>query len=327
MDLVTGASGFLGGHLVDRLVADGASVRALVRPSSNATRLEKLGIQFAVGSFEDAASLDRAMRGVSRVFHCAAMVADFGSWDTFKATNVTGVEALLRSAEKAGVKRFIHVSTSDVYGHPNVPVDETAPLRKRGWPYGDTKIESEKIVWKAYHESAIPITVVRPVSIYGPRSPSIVLEVVDLLKRGQMMHIGGGHAIAGLAYVANVVDLLLLAAESQAAVGQAYNASDGTLHTWRDYVDRLADIVDVRRPTMNIRRPAAYAAGWAMEKCWAMFQPRRRPLLTRMAVEIFGTNQGFSIEKARTQLGYSPSVDFDEGMRKVGQWLRESGVL
>jgi oxidoreductase len=175
VNLVTGASGFLGGHLVDALVARGAPVRTLVRASSERARLQKLGVELSVGCLEDADSIDRAMAGVERVFHCAAVAADFGSWDVFRAANVTGVRHLLHAAQKAAVTRFVHVSTSDVYGHPNTPADERAPLRRRGWPYGDTKIEGEEIVWKAHRESGIPITIVRPVSIYGPRSASFVL--------------------------------------------------------------------------------------------------------------------------------------------------------
>jgi nucleoside-diphosphate-sugar epimerase len=200
---------------------------------------------------------------------------------------------------------------------------EDTPLRKRGWPYGDTKIEGEERVWSAYRELGLPVTVVRPVSIYGPRSPSFVMEVVALLKKGQMLHVAGGHSVAGLGYVTNIVDLMLLAAESPAAVGQAYNASDGSRHTWRNYVDSLADIAGVKRPSLSLPRPIAFAAGWTMENIWRVLRVTSRPLLTRMAVEVFGTDQDFPIDKARVQLGYRPAVDFDQGMEEVGKWLRE----
>ncbi len=168
---------------------------------------------------------------------------------------------------------------------------------------------------------------VRPVNIYGPRSISFVLDLVDLLKGGDMVHIGSGHKSAGLAYVSNVVDVMLRAADSENSTGQAYNASDRSAVTWRQYVDRLAEIVGVPSPRLVIPYRVAYLAGWAMEKVYGALRTDSRPLLTRMAAELFGTDQGFPIEKARRELGYEPKVKQDEGMRLVEDWLRQGGHI
>jgi nucleoside-diphosphate-sugar epimerase len=323
-NLVTGGSGFLGSHLVEALVARGENVRALVRPTSQLAHLESLGVELAYGDLTDAQSLRRAVQGMERVYHCAALAADWGaSWETFRAINVTGVRSLLGAASEAGVSRFIHVSTSDVYGYPDYPADETAPYRLRGWPYGDTKIEGEQLVWAFYHEHGLPITVVRPVSIYGPRSTTFVLEIVALLRKGSVVYIGRGGKPAGLAYVANVVDMLLRAADSEKSVGQAYNASDGSNITWRQYICRLAEIIGVSSPRWVVPYRPAYLTGWAMEKVYGVLRIEARPLLTRLVVELLSTDQGFPIDKARRELGYEPEVDFDEGMRRVEAWLRE----
>ena len=323
-NLVTGASGFLGSHLTEALVARGESVRALVRPTSNTAHLQSLGVELAYGDLTDEQSLRTALRGIERVYHCAALVADWGaSWAAFRAANVTGLRSLLEVATAVGVRRFIHVSTSDVYGYPDHPVDETAPYRLRGWPYGDTKIAGEQLVWSYYHEHGLPITIVRPVTVYGPRSIPFVVEIVALLQRGSMAYIGGGRKPAGLGYVTNVVDLLLRAADSERSLGQAYNASDGSNITWRQYVGRLAAIVGAPGPRLVIPYRSAYLAGWAMERIYAALGIKTRPLLTRLAVELMGTDQSFTIAKARRELGYEPAVDFDEGMRRIEVWLRE----
>ncbi|MBN1977697.1 MAG: NAD-dependent epimerase/dehydratase family protein [Anaerolineae bacterium] len=327
MYLVTGGSGFLGSYLVEALVARGARVRALVRPASRVDHLQNLGVDLAQGDLEDAQSLLAAAQGVERVYHCAALAADWGAWEAFRAANVAGARNLLEAALAAGVGKFVHVSTTDVYGHPDSPVDETAPYRLRGWPYGDTKIEGERLVWDYHRERGLPVTVVRPVNVYGPRSTSFVMEIVDLLKSGSMIHLGGGHNPAGLTYATNVVDVILRAGDSEASVGQAYNASDGSGVTWRQYVDRLAEIVGVPSPRVVLPYRLAYFAGWAMERVYGALRVQTRPLLTRMVVEVFGTDQGFSIEKARRELGYEPQVDFDEGMRRVEAWLRETGAI
>ena len=317
----------MGSQLVEALVALGEEVRALVRPTSKIAHLKSLGVELVYGDLNDVQSLRTATQGIERIYNCAALAADWGAWETFHAANVTGVRNLLEAALEAGVSKFIHVSTTDVYGHPDYPADETAPYRLRDWQYGDTKIEGERLVWAYYRQHDLPITVVRPVTIYGPRSTTFVLEIVELLKNGSMVHIGKGRKPAGLAYVTNVVDVLLRAADSESSVGQAYNASDGSDITWRQYVDRLAEIVGVSSPRVVIPYRLAYLAGWTMEKTYGALRIEARPLLTRMAVELFGTHQGFSINKARRELGYEPKVGFDEGMRRVEVWLRQIGSI
>ena len=326
-NLVTGGSGFLGSHLVDALVARGEEVRVLARPTSQTAHLESLEVELVCGDLTDIQSLREAIQGVERVYHCAALAADWGAWETFRAANVTGVHNLLQVASEASVGRFIHVSTTDVYGHPDTAVDESAPLRPRGWPYADTKIEGERLVWAYHRQHGLPVAVVRPPNVVGPRSTSFVLEIVELLRDGSMLHIGNGGKPAGLAYVTNVVDVMLRAADSESSVGQAYNVSDGSDVTWRQYVDRLAEIVGVSSPRIVLPYRLAYLTGWAMELAYRALRIEARPLLTRHIVEVFGTNQGFAIDKARRELGYEPVVDFDAGMRRVEAWLRQIGSL
>ena len=312
---------------MDVLVARGEKVRVLVRPTSKTEHLTNQGVKLVYGDLTDIQSLRAAVQGVERVYNCAALAADWGGRDAFYGANVAGVRNLAEVALEAGVRKFIHVSTTDVYGHPDYPADETVPFRLRGWHYGDTKIEGEQEVWGYHRRHSLPVTVVRPVNIYGPRSTTFVLEIVDLLKQGSMIHIGNGRKPAGLTYVTNVVDVLLRAADSENSVGQAYNASDGSDVTWRKYVDRLAEITGVSSPRLVIPHRLAYFTGWAMEKIYGVLRIKARPLLTRMAAELFSTDQGFPIDKARRELGYEPEVDFDEGMRRVEVWTSQIGSI
>jgi nucleoside-diphosphate-sugar epimerase len=155
------------------------------------------------------------MDGVERVYHCAALATDWGTWEAYYAANVTGLHNLLERAREARLDRFVHISTTDVYGFPDYPADENSSCRFRGWPYGDTKIEGEKLVWAYHRQYDLPVTVIRPATIYGPRSIALVQEMVELLKSGSMIKIGSGRKPAGLAYVANVVNAIVLAGESE----------------------------------------------------------------------------------------------------------------
>jgi nucleoside-diphosphate-sugar epimerase len=326
-NLVTGGSGFLGSHLVEALINRGEQVRVLVRSTSKMDHLEPLGIELCYGDLKDIQSLRSAVQDIDRVYHCAAQVADWGRWDQFEKSNVIGTRNILQAALEKRVDKFIHVSSTDVYGLPDSPVDETAPFHLRGWPYCDTKIEAEEMVWKYYHQKGLPISVVRPQNIYGPRSRTFVLDIANLLRKKSMVHIGNGLKSAGLVYVTNVVDVILLAASKDIGTGQAYNASDGTNATWRQYLNRLADIIGVPNPTITLPYRPAYFIGWFMEKVYGSLAFKKRPLITRMAVELLGTNQNYSIKKAEKDLDYKPNVDFETGMKHVRDWLLKIGYI
>jgi nucleoside-diphosphate-sugar epimerase len=320
--LVTGASGFIGGHLVHALVASGDQVRILVRPSSDLRHVASLDVDRRVGDLTDPRSLRTAIAGMDRVFHCAAVVSDWGAPAVFRAVNVKGTENLLAAALEARVQRFVHVSSTDVYGHTGHLATEDAPFRYRGWPYGDTKIDAEKAVW-AYAGRGLPVTVVRPATVYGPRA-GIVIEIAKLLRQKEMVFIGTGETDVGLCYVENLTTALLLASGSDIGLGRAYNVADGLGITWEHFVNRLARFLgqDVLRRRLPYK--VAYAAAWVLER-WAQILPQpSRPLLTRMSVELLGTPQCFPTLRVRKELGWEPRVDFEEGMRRLEMWMRSS---
>jgi len=327
LNLVTGATGLIGSHLVEALVVRGEKVRALVRPTSRTQRLQELGAEIRIGNLADNAALMAAAEGVDRIFHCAALVKDWGVYEDFARANVRGVRNILAAATRAKVSKFIHLSTSDVYGFPGKPVDESESPSPRGFPYSDTKIEGEALVWNHYRRVGLPVCVLRPASVYGPRAQLMVVAILRALQRRQMILIDEGEHIAGLTYVGNLVDAMLLAADSEASVGQVYNISDGSQVTWKEYIDALADLAEVPRATRSYPHWFAYALASLYESYYRMMGRSQRPPLTRMLVELMGTDQNFPIDKARRELGYEPRVSFAEGIRYTGDWLRQEGLL
>ncbi|GAB4566037.1 MAG: NAD-dependent epimerase/dehydratase family protein [Anaerolineae bacterium] len=327
--LVTGATGFIGRHLVRALCERGHQVRVLVRTPSRLRVLEGLPVEPIIGDLIQPGVVHKAVSGARWIFNCAGLASDWGPWSAFQASNITGVQELLRAALLDDhLERLIHVSTTDVYGYPNRRgVDEDAPMVDRRLPYNSTKIAGERLVWQAHHDRGLPVTVIRPASVYGPHDPNYVGEFLNLLRSGLVVYIDGGETVAGLGYVENVVDLMLLAAEAPAAVGRAFNASDGSSVTWRQFVEGLSRVTGLTARAISLPHDLAYALGFGMEMLWRVLRMSSRPLLTRQAVENVGTHQDFSIERARRMLGFAPRVSFDEGMERVGRWLRDTGQV
>jgi nucleoside-diphosphate-sugar epimerase len=321
--LVTGASGFLGGRLTEMLAERGESVRILARTTSDLRHLSHLQIQIVRGDLDDAAALAEAMRGVRVVYHCAACSTDWAAPSTYLRANVAGTQNLLDAAVRAGtVERFLHVSTTDVYGYPRVPCDESAPMRNVGLPYNRTKIQGEDEVWKAHREQGLPVTVVRPATIYGPRGKDFVVEIANMLRQRMMLLIDGGRARGGFTYVDNVAAAMMDAAASSKAVGRAYNISDGTGVTWRDYTCALADALGYRRPRFSLPFPIAMALGASMEVPFGLLKLDGRPLLTRHAVYLLARDQEYPAARAREDFGFAPQVSFAEGMARSAEWVR-----
>jgi nucleoside-diphosphate-sugar epimerase len=301
----------------------GETVRILARATSDLRHLSHLQIQIVRGDLDDAAALAEAMRGVRVVYHCAACSTDWAAPSTYLRANVAGTQNLLDAAARAGtVERFLHVSTTDVYGYPRVPCDESAPMCNVGLPYNRTKIQGEDEVWKAHREQGLPVTVVRPATIYGPRGKDFVVEIASMLRQGMMLLIDGGRARGGFTYVDNVAQAMMDAAASSTAVGRAYNISDGTGVTWRDYTCALADALGYRRPRFSLPFPIAMALGASMEVPFGLLKLDGRPLLTRHAVYLLARDQEYPTARAREDFGFAPQVSFAEGMARSAEWVR-----
>jgi len=317
--LVTGASGFLGGRLAQVLALRADSVRVLARPSNDVSHLGGFPIDLVRGDLSRQAVLEAAMRGVTHVFHCAAASTDWASWSTYYGSNVKGTENLLRAAAGSrDLERFLHVSTTDVYGYPVRVCDESNPLVDVGLPYNRTKILGERAVWA----SGLPVTVVRPATIYGPRGVTFGTDIAKLLRQRLMAVIDGGRASGGFLYVDNAVDALILAATAPESIGRAYNLADGSGVTWKTFADRMADGLGLPRPWIDLPSGAARLLAGAMEAPHRFLRIPGRPLLTRHAVSLLARDQEYPNERVRRELGFRPAVGFDEGMARTVSWLR-----
>jgi nucleoside-diphosphate-sugar epimerase len=321
--LVTGSNGFLGAALCRKLVERGDEVRGLVRRTSDLSLLEGIPVEQVTGSLEDTASLDRAVSGVELVYHVAAAVTDWGSYAYFHRINVEGTQNILQAAARAGVRRFVHVSSVAVHSFSGGrDMNENAPLFPTPFPYCQTKREAEALVMEAHRKGEVEAAVVRPGDIYGPGDRVGLLKMAPLLEKGLMAIIKRGRSLGAFAYVENLADGIVLAGIRPEAAGQAYILTDGIKLTWREYFQKLTQALDL--PPVRISLPPwmAYGVAAFLEGIFRVFRVKARPPVTRYLVAHLRKDFHFGIEKARLELGYHPAIGVDEAIRRTAQWYK-----
>ncbi|MGC4081336.1 MAG: NAD-dependent epimerase/dehydratase family protein [Vicinamibacterales bacterium] len=251
-DLVTGATGFTGGHLARMLVRRGHTVRALVRDRKNAADLEAQGIELIEGDLRDRAALARAVAGIDRVYHIAAMYRQAGlPADTYRAVNALAVHDLIEASARAGVTRVMHCSTVGVHGdveHP--PANEDAPLRP-GDIYQETKVEGEALAREAARQFGIEVTIARPSGIYGPGDRRL-LKMFKGVARGRFPMLGSGDIYYHLTFIDDLCEGFRLCAEAPGGAGRTYILAGGEVTTLNELVAIVADVAGVKPPTHHL---------------------------------------------------------------------------
>ena len=324
--VVTGASGFIGGRLAERLATEeGVRVRAMVRRAKKAERLWKLPLEIVQADLLDLKSLREAIDRCDLVFHCAALVRETGDRNEFLRTNVEGTKNILSVSRDAGVEKFIHFSSVAVYGmSPPDRADETTPFQPCGNLYCDTKIAAEEAVWAVHQQAKLPVVVIRPVNVYGPYSNSWTVRPIKLINSGQMILINGGTGLCNCVYIDNLLDATLAAAKRDESVGEAYLISDGKAVIWKDFFGYYARMAG-KPKIQSVPEWLGKAIALGMEVTSKM--SGRPPKITREAIGFLTCKARFSVEKAERELGYSPRFSLEEGMKRTEQWLREAGYL
>jgi len=331
MDLVTGGTGFLGSHIVERLVQAGRKVRALVRPTSDIHLLETLGVELFRGDLTDPASCRAACAGVDTVFHAAAKVGDWGPWQEFQTHTIDATHQLALAALDAGVRRFIHISSISAYGHPNgkgLVLDETAPLgvHVHRWSYYTlAKVAVERLLWDLHREKKLPLTVIRPSWIYGPRDRTTIVRLHRMITTGRIKILGCGDNRLNTIFAPNVADACLLAASRDAALGQAYNVSNDGLVTQREFLTLWAEAFGCSAPRRHMPFAVAASAGLVCECMGRLLRRKKPPFITRYSVWLMGRDVFFSTEKAQRQLGWSPRLGYRQAVPLTAQWFLQHG--
>ena len=329
--LVTGATGQVGMHVVQRLQRDGWTVRALVRDRALAGALHDTGVALVMGNVLDAASFASAARGCDVVFHAAAAVTPSGGWEAYQRPNVEGTRNAIAAVVQSG-SRLVHVSSVAVYGGSarylqGSRTSEDAvlsPLSENSW-YARSKRDSEALVLDAHREGRIWATAVRPDVIYGRYDRQFVPRLARLLRRGFAPIIGGGHSTLAIVHAENVADGMVRAAATDTAGGRAYNLANDYDVTASDFFRLAAEGLGVR--LRRVRVPYAVAKGMerALFRVTRLLTGKRISGVSFSAVDFLARDNPFTSERARRELGWNPPVRPEAGVPDAFRWWAARG--
>lgn len=329
--LVTGASGFIGSHLVERLLEAGARVRAFVRPASDLSPLRGLEVEIARGDLIEGTGLDVALRGVELVYHNAALVSEWGSWREFAEVGIGGTRRLIQAAVRAGVPRLVHMSSASVYGlrriHARTVTENLGPDPRPGrWDYyARAKIASEQQVEDADRDGRIATTILRPTLVFGPRDRVVLPRLARLLARGGLTLAGRGGNRVHLIYVGDVVDAAWRAGVRPQARGRVYHLDGRGELSQREFLAAVAELVGAPPPTRWLPLHLLYGLATA-EEAWGRFTRRVDvPSRTRYLVALCGGEAHFDTSRAERELGWTAQVSARDALQRTAEWWRVEG--
>ncbi|HUW59214.1 MAG TPA: NAD-dependent epimerase/dehydratase family protein [Planctomycetota bacterium] len=323
---VTGGTGFLGSHLIERLVKDGWRVRSLVLHGEDDRFLRSLGVDCVPGDItEPPEQLRKSMTGVTHLFHCAAWVDDWAPLDRITHVNVTGFRNILEAASGIGLERLIYLGSIVVYGDADqVDLDESARFVRTGDPYNHTKIECERLLKEYADRAGLPTVALRPTYIYGERDRQFLPRLCDAVISGRWIYLDGGVTPFTLVQVRNVVDACILAATRDEAVGKGFIIADGESITRRELVELVCEEMGYDPPRVSLPRGLAKTMCPFAEGLAAFLGLRRPYLINRFLYHFAGIHLTCDISRARRLLGYQPTNSIRKSLREAARWMRDN---
>ena len=330
IDLVTGGTGMLGSHIIERLLEKGRSVRALVRQGSDTTFLKTLGVDLMVGDLTDPASCAQAVQGVENIYHAAAKVGDWGPWREFQTSCIDATRTLGQAAARERVNRFVHISSTSAYGHPDEggkPITEDAPMGQNLWvwdAYTRSKVESEQVLWNLARKENLAVTVIRPSWLFGERDRTTTARLVNNLRAGKLRLIGRGDNPLSAIYAGEVADAAVLAANDPSSTGEAYNITNQGPITQRAFMNVFAQACGARPVTRTAPYRLVYGIAFLFEAQGRLTGRVRPPWISRYATWLMGRNLEYSTEKARAKLGWRPRETYQQTIDRTVGWFLET---
>lgn len=328
--LVTGGTGLVGSHVVERLVRRGDSVVALVRSSGGRARVERLGAESALGAVEDAASWAR-LREVDAVVHAAAIVVESVPWERYHAVNVLGTRHAVETAARSGA-RLVHISSVAVYGRRTEaakrgPLTEDAPFTPIAEAdyYARSKRLAEEILWQRAHELGVSAAALRPCVIYGERERVFMTRVMRVVRFGVAPLVGRGDNHLAVVYAGNIAEAVLAALDRPDVTGAFNTTNDGGI-SQREFLEIIGAAGGGRVRLVRLPLSIALVAGHA----WHLWRRLRAPGsyagIGGSGARFLSRDNPFSSEKAERELGWRPTTSPHEALARTVRWFRSDGA-
>lgn len=328
--LLTGASGFIGSHLAERLVARGDKVHALYRRENPPQALVSLGerygdmIRLYRADLGDRERIAKALEDVEAVIHAAALALDWGSMESFVRTNYLATAELLAASRQAGAKVFLYMSSAVVQGFgPHVNSTEEGPYYPLKYPYPITKKMAEDYALSR-NEADFRVTAIRPCNVYGPGDRTSTYAMYKAILEGVFGYIGDGEALTCPIYIDDLCAGTLAALDSPRTAGQALLLTDGSKVSWKEYCRVMYEAVGSKKKPVGFPTPLAALSARIMCFGAKLLGVGKPPPLTSYRVDQASQDYHFSNSKARSLIGFSPEVFYEEGLRRTAEaFLKE----
>ena len=325
--LVTGATGFLGSHIVRRLHADGKRVLVFARNVGKALEMFAdlgQGVSVHEGNLDDLPSLDAAIDAVDAVVHTAGHVSDWDDYATFANINVEGTKNILMLAHEKGLKQFVHISSLGVFGDTDQDnIDENNAYRWSSDHYSNSKITSEIEVRKYCMINRIPFAIVRPGFIYGEGDNNFVPKLIDNLRAKKVKYIGSRENIVNTVYVGNVAELVAKTLGNPDSFGETYNIADPQHTSAGQFIGDIASGLGLDPPTKLVPKALAFTAATVFERVFRILRMKTPPPLTRKKVTFVGRSRSVNASKAYAFIGREP-YSYTEGMTRTLAGLKDT---
>lgn len=322
--LVSGANGFIGSNLCEKLIAKGHQVRALILPGTPEWYLEGIGVEKVYGDVRNPEALPPLVKDMEMVFHLAAIAKDWGKWKNFIEVNAVGTENLARASAKAGVKRFLLTSSVAVHHYRNIINGDENLARDCGrFAYGRSKIMAEDKLKAVSEQTGMEFVIVRPaVFPFGPKDTTSFYRMAEAMERGGFGFVNSGRARISVSYVENLCEGMILAGVHPKAKNQVFIIEDGSAPTWGELVGMIAKELGVKMPWLSMPYSIAWSVAGLMEILWKACPLPGEPLLTRYRIKVASYDLVFTSKKIRELLGFAPRIGLEDGIKKTVEWYK-----
>jgi nucleoside-diphosphate-sugar epimerase len=321
--LVTGATGFIGAVLTKELIKNGHLVRALVLVGESTESLLKEGVEIRFGNLTKKETLRHICDDMDIVFHLAGLVADYGKRKLFYDAIYEATKNLLDEAVNSKVGRFVYISSIAALGLGRhlKGIKESDPAFKSGIPYNDAKLDTEELVLRKHKEGSIACTIIRPANVIGPRSAWVRSFIDRTVHVKTIPLIDHGKYGAGLIYVDNLVDGIIMAGTSDIAKGKIYHLRDDWNVTWKQYMSDMGAFIG-KETKGNIPYKILRVLGYLLEIVWPIFG--KEPPSTRLTADITGRDNDVDNSLIKQELGWKTRVTYPEAMAQIGEWVAKT---